>query len=189
MRLLLVITIFILSCTLVCGQRFMGSASIGISASQIDGDESSGYNKLGLRAGVNVEIFFGNPVGIKSGVFYVGRGAKESGDDNNIGSFKTHLDYIEIPLLLKYVMKNKIYLEGGASLAYLLRAKREVNGYEISSNLYSFQDTDLSLLAGIGYKFSEKFSTGLLLSYSVLYMAEPPRQFSNVLNLFLTYHF
>lgn len=69
-------------------------------------DNFMGYkweNKMGLAGGVFLEIGLPGPLSIQPEVLYVQKGAQISVSEAGItGTFKAYIDYIEIPLLLKF---------------------------------------------------------------------------------------
>lgn len=101
---------------------FKGGLSLGMNASQINGDKSAGYNKFGLQGGVQVSIETSEKKYWTTGISYSQRGSRTTASEAyNVWRIK--LPYIEVPLL--YNIKdwkdeeNGFYrVHAGAGLAY-----------------------------------------------------------------------
>jgi len=149
-------------------QGFVGGVSLGLSASQIDGDKMSGYKKPGLIAGVFVLRKLSDNYGFQLGLQYIGKGAQQNIDlDAGIReSRKTHLDYLEAPVLYNYYYK-KFKFDCGLSANYLINSSMEINGYEIPEKQYDMNSIDFDLKAGVNYFVSQKLLVNLRFSYSI----------------------
>lgn len=101
---------FYLTCCLLPGrayaqeQRFGAGLIAGVTASQIDGDESAGYNKLGLQAGARGIVRLGKKTDGSVEILYSQRGAKSRfvKDRYDPSVFAIRLNYIEIPVQWHY---------------------------------------------------------------------------------------
>jgi hypothetical protein len=76
------------------------------------------------------------------------------------------LGYIEMPFLYQYHLKNKIILETGPSVSFLLHHYEERDYDEISYGEFSL--ANLSFMAGIGYPITEKLSAHFRMNSSIL---------------------
>ncbi len=142
---------------------------VGITAHQSDA-QKIGY---GIKSGVNIANFtnsdfdtqnrvafsfgvYGNvdirqtPLSVQPELLYTQRGSRstwQSGDIVRRGTLS--LDYIEVPLLLKYTgnitHQTEWYLLTGPSFAYLLRSEFSSIDIEHSTN-----STDIGLVGGLG---------------------------------------
>lgn len=76
-----------------------------------------------------------------------------------------HLQYLKLPLLLRYDTANKIFVEFGPELQYLISGKVDVRNNEIynvdNAKMTSTNDLQLNLAIGGGYQFSEKLEANL----------------------------
>jgi len=81
---------------------FRGSAVIGLTASQIDGDELVGFRKLGLTSGIKIEFTLKDKLAGNMEILYSQRGSSESlfkrSDDMDL----TALSFFELPVYLSY---------------------------------------------------------------------------------------
>lgn len=85
-------------------QRFRAGLIAGLTASQIDGDDSYGYNKLGLQAGVRTAALLGKRTEASVELLFAQRGARNELLPNNINpnNFALTLNYVEVPLQFHY---------------------------------------------------------------------------------------
>jgi hypothetical protein len=84
-------------------QRFNAGLILGLSASQIDGDASAGYNKVGLLAGLRGTVRLGERSDGSIEILYAQRGAQtELFPDDFIPYFRLTLNYIEVPVQWHY---------------------------------------------------------------------------------------
>ncbi len=87
-------------------QRFGAGLIAGLTASQIDGDQSAGFNKLGLQAGLRGITRLGKRTDASIEILYAQRGAQtrlikgQYYDPTNF--FTLRLDYIEVPVQWHY---------------------------------------------------------------------------------------
>jgi hypothetical protein len=174
----------------VYSQRFNGGIVAGISGSQVDGDENSGYKKLGLIAGGWVSTKLSQTVDMESGIYYINKGSSFKGGDNSASSYKIKLSYIEIPFVMNYIYKEKYIFGAGLSGAYLLKAKLEENGEEAPENTYNYSGLDFSVIGSIGYILSPNLNVKLRYSHSIFTITDhrnQPNQFNNVVTIALYY--
>jgi Outer membrane protein beta-barrel domain len=84
-------------------QRFKAGIIAGITASQIDGDLSAGYNKLGLQGGLRGIILLKPKQDISLELLFSQRGAASAlVNDPNLDNFAITLNYVEIPVQWHY---------------------------------------------------------------------------------------
>lgn len=85
-------------------QRFQAGIVAGFTASQIDGDNSAGYNKLGLTAGVRGVARLKKRTEASVEILFAQRGSQSElvRDELNPFNFSLTLNYIEVPVLFHY---------------------------------------------------------------------------------------
>ncbi len=81
-------------------QRFGAGLIFGLTAAQIDGDQSAGFNKLGLQAGLRGIVRLGKRTDGSIEILYAQRGAQNSIIKTQFDPeyFTIRLNYIEIPV-------------------------------------------------------------------------------------------
>lgn len=100
---------YLLMLLLCCGvnllgtQTFRGSLILGFNASQIDGDLTAGYNKLGLLAGVGGGFDFAKKWAFNVELLYNQKGSQNKfikGAPELFFNIKT--DYIDMPVYISF---------------------------------------------------------------------------------------
>ena len=154
-------------------QNFGGGVILGLSTSQVGGDNLAGFNKAGLLAGAFANTPISELLSFQMEITYLQKGSNNPNINNsehpNYLKEDISSSYIEVPLLLQYHQSIKMKIEGGVQLAYL------INGYYNDLNeeipIHSvdpFIEYDFGLLLGIDYKYSEEISLNTRLSSSIL---------------------
>ncbi|HYX06249.1 MAG TPA: porin family protein [Bacteroidales bacterium] len=177
-------------------QRFSGGITMGLSASQIDGDRYAGYNKAGFIGGMFARTDLTDKTGWQIEIKYIGKGAGKKNDPENPGYYKVKLHYIEVPLILYYNFTGKWSGEGGIAPGYLMKAAEDLDGGGFTSPEKPFRDAELDGLAGINYNFTDHLRANIRFSYSIIPVRNHPGdqvhfldrgQYSNVLEFSVYY--
>ncbi|MBX2892503.1 MAG: PorT family protein [Saprospiraceae bacterium] len=119
-------------------QRFKAGIIAGLTASQIDGDLSAGYHKLGLQAGLRGIAVLQPKQQASVEILYTQRGCRH--EPQSFPQFSTTLNYIEVPLQWHY-------------------SEWLAEGAEASDNYYRFQ-LGAGILYGRLLSYSDKFEDG-----------------------------
>jgi hypothetical protein len=158
--------------------RFVLKPSLGIAASQLHGDNYSGYNKLGGMAGLYVNALLKKNHSLEFGIIYVQKGARKNQnvEKGDYTFYLLRLNYVEVPLLYRW-QHNKFFFTIGASYAYL------INYYESSSELgnytglYPFLRSEYSSNLGIGMNLTPKIGVEVRANNSFLTIRPWPSTF------------
>ena len=96
--------LLILPSMLLAQSRFRTGAVVGLTASQIDGDLSAGYNKLGLQAGLRVIGRLTERTDASLEFLFSQRGAQRELVKNKYGDpqYPITLNYVEVPVQWHY---------------------------------------------------------------------------------------
>lgn len=143
----------------VNGQNFKGGILAGFNATQINGDDMAGFNKYGLWFGPFTSYPLKSNWILEAELLFTQKGSRKnfSPDNPNPGGKweKVNLNYIEMPLLARYPVNEKIQLHGGLGLAYLLssRASTFSAPYQAEFRTYEF-----NILGGGSYRLSDHFT-------------------------------
>ncbi|MBL7775171.1 MAG: PorT family protein [Saprospiraceae bacterium] len=81
-------------------QRFKAGLIAGVTAAQIDGDASAGYNKVGLQGGLRGIVLLNQKQDASVEILFTQRGSRNEAKTPPF--FKTTLNYIEIPVQWHY---------------------------------------------------------------------------------------
>ncbi|MEM6806977.1 MAG: outer membrane beta-barrel protein [Bacteroidota bacterium] len=132
-------------------QSFGGGISLGVNASQVDGDALSGFNQLGLNLGAFVNYEISNGLYIQPELLLEQNGSSFQG----ITLLRT--TYLSLPVIFKVNIPiqigsstEAIQLQAGPSVGLLLRGRNDGGG-DISD---VFKDTDIRILGGVGVRLS-----------------------------------
>lgn len=159
-------------------QKFDGSIVLGGTASQIDGDNLAGFNKIGLTGGMRIEYALENNLYAGLEMLYTARGSR-SGLTKGVATSITsvHLNYIEIPLIFGikdwYIEKEKYYKVGaetGLSYGYLFGASS--NDSDISTYVDNFRTSDVSYHLGVFYAFTKRWTFNARYTRSLITLYE-----------------
>ena len=150
----------------LCGisQGLQGGIHLGGNASQVDGDQSAGFNQIGLSLGVFVAYELGDPWSFQLEMLYEQLGSAREG----ILILRNH--QISLPVVLRYELpielsdgQHRIGLQAGLSPGYLFLAKSEFVG-DVTDLLLRY---DLRAVAGVEYRFSAVNALLMRYGYSV----------------------
>lgn len=160
----------LLSCFLlitnVDAQTFNGGLSSSLVASQVSGDRSAGYNKLGICFGPWASFNFRERWQFQMEINFIQKGSRENpSEDNAYYSYRSKLNYIEVPFMFRYINSEKFDFEFGIAYSALMSSYEEL--YEVEVNERPFFTHNSSLIAGIYYKFNEKMSANFRTSNSI----------------------
>lgn len=194
------VTILILSflVLLAHSQGFDGGISIGFTASQVDGDQSGGYNKPGINGGAWVKTDFNNKAGGQLEIKYATKGSREVNKVSKILTFNILLKYMEVPVIYNYFIDDKFTLQFGLVPEYLFYGEVEDEFGIVANADAEFGKFGLEGLAGFKYNFSDALGGAIRMQYSVLPIMPHPGnqtyfldrgQFNNLISFSLYYQF
>lgn len=163
------IVLIILSFTFsnLFSQTFGGGFFGGLSASQLDGDNWGGYHKAGLTFGTYTNIILNQFVDAQLEIRYVQKGSSSNSEENEV-FYLSKLNYVEIPLLLKYNFLDKFSANIGLAAGYLQKATEDKDGIGDLPADPEFNQFEFSGLAGIEYRFYRNFYFNVRFNYSLL---------------------
>ncbi len=149
-------------------QNFEGGALLGLTASQIDGDDYKGYNKVGLQGGAWVKRMFTYTVGGQMEIRYVQKGAFKKPSANDPTYRKTGLHYVDIPLMAQFFYNEDVVFELGIGPEVLITARAQDEYGQIDIRDPQYYRFTMSAIVGIGYRFLDVMSVNFRFNYSVL---------------------
>ena len=163
------VILVMLVCLLAMGsqaQNFRGGLRAGFTATQMSGDDLSGFHKMGAYAGGFVNWrFIQNPHwAIQPEINFVMKGSStflRADKNGNIGNkYVLTLYYIEVPALAKYMIINGLEVEFGPTFGILCAAtEKDANGK--MPGRMPFRRFELCGMAGISYTLKEHYGISL----------------------------
>jgi hypothetical protein len=185
-------------------QDFGGGVILGLSTSQVGGDDLAGFHKAGLLLGVFANKSITELLSFQMEMTYIQKGSNNPNMNNvehpNYSKQDISLSYIEVPLLLQYSQSDKLKIEGGVLTAYLVDGHyNDFNG-KMPNAINPFISYDIGLLLGIDYKYYENISLNTRIGNSILpigfedyenqvYNSSKKGKYNSVLSFALHYNF
>lgn len=159
-KLILSIIFFIVSFVVFSQIKFKGGLTAGINASQIEGDGYRGFDKVGLIGGFVLRSNLNEKWYLQSEIIYIQKGSRDpvNFEIGKYNSAKIALDYVEVPFLIGYKLKDDIPVDIGLSYANLVKVYTEVNGVATPTVNTPIQKSEIGFKMGIGYEFSNNFT-------------------------------
>lgn len=201
-KLFLILTFAILFPLVALSQSFKAGFQFGVTATQVDGDNLSGYNKAGIYGGGFVNHPIGDRDNLQLEISFIQKGSRKNAkpSDGIYDSYLMRLNYVEVPFLYSHHIKKYFNIHGGISMGYLISSKERDN-YGVfvpSPTVPSFRDFELAGLLGMSFRFKEKWDFVFRFSYSLIPIRDTPilslayynkPQHNNLLITALQYHF
>lgn len=157
-RFLIFIFFTIILCSDISGQRrFKAGLTLGVNASQINGDDYAGFDKLGLMGGLKASAILGEKTEFGIELLFSQRGSSSSFlPDSGIAPVRIHLDYVEAPLTFTFKDWEaedfyRIHVHGGFSYGRLIGGTSGVTDAPVEG----FNDNDFAVLVGVSYFTNE----------------------------------
>lgn len=195
----LLLSILIFCSKSVNAQEFGGGLMGGLVGSQVAGDPSSGYNKLGIYGGFFVNRQFTLKSGAQLEMYYIQKGARENPtDENGNVQYLLRVGYLEIPLLYNLTLNKTLILTGGIAYSYQVGTPYEEANYSGDVADAGFYKSSATFVLGIEYKISNQLSASFRTNNSITpirpHISEATRfanhgQYSDALTIGLTYNF
>jgi hypothetical protein len=167
--------------------RFKAGIVAGLTAFQIDGDNSAGFNKLGLQGGFRGIALLRKNMDISFDMLFTQRGSQSQLiRDQYAPYFSFTTNHVEVPVqfhirdwLVEYddAKENfyRVSLDGGFSYARLIGYKfsGEPNGMDRVAAGNYMRKNDFSLQLGISYFFSRHFGISVQYNHSLDFEYNP----------------
>ncbi|KAA3650750.1 MAG: PorT family protein [Bacteroidetes bacterium] len=158
MRFFLLFVLFALLSQKPYAQSFNIGALAGINASQISGDNYSGFNKAGILLGMYSNTDVSEKINLQFEINYSQKGSRKNPDTENGDTefFLLRLNYMEVPIMIRWKL-NRLKLEAGVYYSRLIseHIEDEIGVFSIPENLNQFKNNDLGGLVGLNYHLSD----------------------------------
>ncbi|NVO18984.1 MAG: PorT family protein [Bacteroidetes bacterium] len=151
---------------------FKAEVIAGGNLSQVDGDETAGFHKLGFNTGLGVVLPIHKNWSLSFETLYSQKGsrlAKQYPDDPD-GSYKLRLNYAEVPLMVMYTDREFMSFGLGASWGRLVQIEEFKNSSRVDSVTLlggPFSRNDFELLGDVRFRLYKNFKFNLRYSYTL----------------------
>tara|TARA_B110000211_G_scaffold1759_1_gene2130 strand:+ start:39 stop:638 length:600 start_codon:yes stop_codon:yes gene_type:complete len=153
-------------------QNFGGGLILGLSTSQVSGDNLGGFNKAGLLVGGFIDLQLSKTFKGQMEMTFIQKGSNNPKMNENSYS-DISLSYVEIPLLLKYQQSRAIAIEVGIETAFLISASdNDIYGQIFSNSTREFNTTDIGIFIGLDYFINTRLILNSRISNSILPIRE-----------------
>ncbi|MEQ8324767.1 MAG: porin family protein [Vicingaceae bacterium] len=175
------------------GQTFKPGVIMGITTSQVGGDNYSGFNKLGVTFGGFVRLKLNENWSTQFEIYYIQKGSRNgfsiTENDPNQASqfFLMRFNYVEIPLLFRFNFHKFVY-EIGPYYSQLIGLHYEIRNDQYGSvgpiknvddlnQRYNFQypmkENDFGFILGVNYKINAKLLGSIRYGQGVTSLKRP----------------
>ncbi len=176
MKISLIILLILFGYIPSSAQVFKTGLIAGLNGSQIEGDGYGGYHKLGFIGGGFVNTDLSEKISTQFEIYFINKGSFKAAhpDKGDYDKFSLNINYIEIPISLRYTY-HKFKFEAGMYYAKLLGYHIEDEFGEVFVNRFPFKSYDFGGLIGINYELNDYFSVNFRSKSSII----PIRDFQN----------
>lgn len=135
--------------------KFGAKAGLNLANISGGGDNSDFALRTSFYIGGVAEIKVSDKFAVQPELVYSSQGAKSKADSNS----SLQLDYLNIPVMAKFIVADGFSLQAGPQVGILLSAssKNELGSFDVKKELST---VDFSLGLGAGYDISENFNVG-----------------------------
>ena len=156
---------FVFQKNAVAQQRFKAGLVFGLNASQIKGDDSAGYNRLGIHGGLRAVAALKDKTDLLIELLYSQRGSFDNGEQFFNGDLDISLRYVEIPIMLAYKDwykeeegYHKVQVTGGLVFSRLLKATAAGSSHD--AQVENFNNNDYGITIGADFFLTKHFALG-----------------------------
>jgi hypothetical protein len=141
----------------VFSQKFSGGLLAGFNGSQVRGDQSYGFHKLGIVGGawfqsdINDKFYWSGELKFNQKGSRINPNVK-----NNYQLYIYRLNYIDLPVLVGYRYKDFLSFFGGLSFGYLLSSSVETNdGIDPNFSTSDLHSSEIGMFVGAKVNFDK----------------------------------
>jgi len=119
----------------LAAQAFKAEIIGGFNMSQVDGDETAGFRKLGLNTGLGVVLPLDKNWSLSFETLYNQKGSRlgRQYNDSLDGSYLLRMNYAEVPFMVRYTDRDFMTAGLGVSWGRLVSVQEWKNGYRVDS--------------------------------------------------------
>ena len=153
----------------------------GLNISNLTGGDADRNNLLDFHVGALAEFKITEKISLQPELLYTRQGSEPQ------DSLKIKLDYLAIPLMVKYHVSKKFSLEAGPQLSFLVNDKAEFNDSSIPDADVDASSFDFGLKVGCAYKINSNLFAQVRYNYGVTTVVENPDIKNSVFQISLGY--
>lgn len=196
MKKLLLTLAAIFTCSFANAQETKFGIKAGLNLGNLTGDFEDAYvnSDMKMRASFHVggfaEIKLADKFAIQPELLYSIEGGKQDVDGES-EKLIWDLQYLNIPIMAKYYATDKLSLEAGPQIGFLMKAEATFDGDTVADFKDDSKSTSISLNLGAGYNFTENIFGSLRYSIGMSNIIDEDNvdSKSNVLALSVGYKF
>ena len=155
----------------------------GLNMANLTGGDADRNNLFSFHVGGLTEFKLSDTFSLQPELLYTRQGSEVE------NSLKIKVDYLAIPLMAKYYLTEKLSLEAGPQLAFLINDKAEFDDSAIPDAETDASSFDFGLNIGLGYAITSNVFTQARYNYGVTTVAENPDIKNSVFQISLGYKF
>lgn len=164
----------VVSLTTAGAQRFKASLIGGVNLAQLDGDDLSGFNKLGLNAGAKVAAVLSDRWQLSLEMLYSQQGSHRTRDDVYFSLYDNiRLNFVETPVMISF-KDWKFHVSTGFSYARLINFHAESPLGEDLTDTETYRDDLYFWVVGATYYFQERWGVNLRWSRALVDLEQRP---------------
>ncbi|MCB0579001.1 MAG: PorT family protein [Phaeodactylibacter sp.] len=142
-------------------RRFEAGIVAGMNLSQVDGDDLTGFNKIGVNVGGRVDAILTQRWRLSLEMLYAQQGASRHKLDNPASVFdKIRLNLVEAPVMVHF-QDWKIQASAGVSYARVINAEIIDFTGEDATGSYPLKDNLYSIILGGTFFFQENLGINI----------------------------
>jgi opacity protein-like surface antigen len=166
-KVLLIVVVTLLGLGNANAQEVKLGAKLGLNLSSLRSDMDFD-SKIGFNLGVFAEINLSDKLIFQPELLYSTQGASfEQSFDSNSFKVTNSVDYLNIPLILKYGVTDKLFLEFGPQLGFLLSGEskyEETFGGETTSETEDIKEFTNSIDFGLNFGVSFDIAENIMIA-------------------------
>ncbi|PKG42755.1 porin family protein [Psychroflexus sp. MES1-P1E] len=183
-RILLLSTIAILGLSnSMIAQNVDFGLKTGLNISNFTGGDVGENSLFGFHVGGFAEFKLNKKISLQPELLYSTQGSEVQ------NSLKIKVDYLTIPLMVKYYLSEKFSVEAGPQASFLLNDKAEFDDSSIPDADIDASSFDFGLNAGLGYNFNSNLFAQVRYNYGITTVGENPDVKNSVFQMSLGYKF
>lgn len=135
--------------------QFSWGVKAGLNITSITGDDVDAKSKVGFNAGAFAEYSINDWFAISPELLYSAQGCKGDVDEADVA---LRFNYINIPILAKFYVLEKLSVETGPQLGFVVSAKAKADDVTAKMDSDFYNSFDFSWAVGATYNFGKVFA-------------------------------